>query len=326
MQQIRLGRSDLQVSRVAFGTWQLGGDWGDTDADAAIAAVRGARELGINFFDTAEGYGFGVSEELLARALGDDLRRHRDEIIIATKGGLRLTADGGLQRDSSPDALRHSVDASLAALGIETIDLYQVHWPDPAVPLDETAGALQELIGAGKIRHAGVSNFDAAQLAEFSRGMPAETLQPPYHLYRREAEASVLPYCRDADIGVLVYSPLGSGLLSGALRQDTEFAAGDWRGRSPVFRGKPLRRNLGVTAELQHYAQTRLGATVSQLAIAWVLAQPGIHVAIVGSRDSQHIREAADAVSLVLSQEDLDQIEKITAAATPVGGPTPEGF
>src|SRR5437660_1355921 len=175
---VRLGRSNLRVSRIAFGTWQLGGDWGATDEAAAIATIRHAADEGINFFDTAQGYGFGASEGLLARALDG---RRREDVVIATKGGLRPLPGGGVERDSSPNWIRTGVESSLKALGTDYIDLYQVHWPDPKVPFAETAGALAQLVEAGKIRHVGVSNFDAAQMEEFGRTLPVETVQPPYH-------------------------------------------------------------------------------------------------------------------------------------------------
>jgi aryl-alcohol dehydrogenase-like predicted oxidoreductase len=152
LRTVRLGMTDLDVSPIAFGTWQLGGEWGRFDEDEGVAAIRHARDLGVNLFDTAQGYGFGASERLLARALRDDLDHRREEVVIATKGGLRMTADG-LVRDSSPAWLRSGVEASLSALGVEHVDIYQVHWPDPKVPFAETAGALQELVEAGKIRH-----------------------------------------------------------------------------------------------------------------------------------------------------------------------------
>jgi len=209
MKNIRLGRSELEVSPIAFGTWQLGGDWGATDEEAAVAAIRRAAECGINFFDTAQAYGFGASESLLARALKG---RPRDEVVIATKGGLRPMAGGGIERDASPDWIRRGVDSSLKALGTDYIDLYQIHWPDPKVPFAETAGALADLKAAGKIRHVGVSNYDAAQMAEFSRTLPVETLQPVYHMFRRDIEESVLPYTKAHGIGVLAYGPSGPRL------------------------------------------------------------------------------------------------------------------
>ncbi|MFD4415474.1 aldo/keto reductase [Streptomyces sp. NPDC058467] len=317
-----LGMTNLKVSRIAFGTWQLGGDWGVFAEDEAKAAIRRARELGVTFFDTARAYGFGASERLLGDALRGELRGNRDELVIATKGGLRRT-DTGVARDASPQALREGVDASLTALGVDHIDLYQMHWPDPKVPVAETAGALRELLEAGKIRHVGVSNYDSGQMAEFSRTLPVETLQPPYHLFRREIEDTVLPYTRRHDIGVLVYGPLAHGLLTGALDEDTVFADDDWRSNSSVFRGEAYRRNLLVVRELEEFAD-ELGATVSQLAIAWTLAQPGVQVAIVGTRRADHVDESLAAADLTLAEADLKDIDAIMTAATPVAGPSPE--
>jgi len=324
MKTTTLGRSGLEVSRIAFGTWQLGGDWGEFDEYAAVAAIRRARELGVNFFDTAQAYGFGASEAILGKALRDELSHNRDELVIATKGGLRQT-DSGLVRDASPEWLRRGVDASLTALGIEHIDLYQVHWPDRAVPAAETAGALGELIAEGKIGHVGVSNYNSSQMAEFSATLPVETLQPPYHLFRREIEEEVLPYCLENNIGVLVYGPLAHGLLTGTLSVHTAFEDGDWRGTSKVFRGGTYRRNLATVRALEKFAANR-GITVSQLAIAWTLANPAVHVAIVGARQVSHIEDSLRAVDISLTDLDLDEIETIMDEATPVAGPSPEGM
>jgi aryl-alcohol dehydrogenase-like predicted oxidoreductase len=322
MKTTTLGRSGLEVSRIAFGTWQLGGEWGSFDEDAAIAAIRRARELGVNFFDTAQAYGFGVSERLLGRALRDELTRDRDQLVIATKGGLRRTY-AGVVRDASPAWLRAGVDASLTALGVDHIDLYQVHWPDAKIPAAETASALAELVAEGKIGHVGVSNYNAGQMAEFAETLPVETLQPPYHLFRRDIEASTLPYTRANDIGVLVYGPLAHGLLTGTLTEDTTFAADDWRGRSPVFAGKNYRNNLATVGALGKLAADS-GMTVSQLAIAWTLANPDVHVAIVGARSAHHIVDSLAAADIALSQADLAAIDKIMTIATPVDGPSPE--
>jgi aryl-alcohol dehydrogenase-like predicted oxidoreductase len=324
MKTTTLGRSGLHVSRIAFGTWQLGGDWGRFDETAAVAAIRRARDSGVNFFDTAQGYGFGASEQILGKALRDGLARNRDEFVIATKGGLRQT-DSGLVRDASPQWLRSGVEASLTALGVEHVDLYQVHWPDPVVPAAETAGALRELIAEGKIGHVGVSNYNDAQMAEFSATLPVETLQPPYHLFRREIEDEVLPYCRAHNIGVLVYGPLAHGLLTGTLSAHTAFADDDWRHASAVFSGDAYRRNLATVRTLEKFAADR-GITVSQLAIAWTLANPAVQVAIVGTRDLGHVDDSLAAVDVSLDEADLDEIDKIMAAATPVGGPSPEGM
>ena len=320
---VRLGMTDLQVSPVAFGTWQLGGEWGQFDEDAAITAIRQARELGVNLFDTAQGYGFGASERLLGKALRDDLDNRRDEVVIATKGGLRMT-DDGLIRDSSPEWLRSGVEASLRALDVEHIDVYQVHWPDPRAAFAETAEALQDLVDEGKIRHVGVSNFDAAQMAEFAQTRPVETLQPPYDLFRREIEEEILPYARDHDIGVLIYGPLAHGLLTGALDENTTFAADDWRSGAPFFKGDAYRRNIQVVRELERFASERFGVTVSQLAVAWTLANPAVQVAIVGARSRRHIEDSVAAAKLSLSEGDLERIDRIMADAVPLSGPSPE--
>jgi aryl-alcohol dehydrogenase-like predicted oxidoreductase len=321
MEKIRLGRSGLEVSPIAFGTWQLGGDWGATDQEAAVAAIQRAADSGINFFDTAQAYGFGASETILAKALKG---RPRDQVVIATKGGLRPIAGGGVERDSSPDWIRRGVDSSLKALGTDYIDLYQIHWPDAKVPFEETAGALAELKAAGKIRHVGVSNFDADQMDEFSRTLPVETLQPVYHLFRRDIEESVLPYAKAHDIGVLVYGPLGHGLLSGALTPETRFSPDDWRSKSDVFQGEPYRRNLRVVSALDRFAQLELGTSVSRLAIAWTLANPAVHVAIVGTRNPKHIEDAIAAAELELDPSALRRIEDIVSGEVRVGGPSPE--
>jgi aryl-alcohol dehydrogenase-like predicted oxidoreductase len=324
MKTTTLGRSGLEVSRIAFGTWQLGGEWGQFDEDAAVAAIRRARELGVNFFDTAQAYGFGASERILGMALRNELVGHREELVIATKGGLRQT-DSGLVRDASPEWLRKGVDASLTALGLDHIDLYQVHWPDATVPAAETAGALRDLVTEGKIGHVGVSNYSPEQMAAFSETLPVETLQPPYHLFRRAIEAEVLPYCLDNNIGVLVYGPLAHGLLTGTLSVHTAFDDDDWRATSGVFRGGTYRRNLATVRMLEKFAANH-GITVSQLAIAWTLANPAVHVAIVGARQVGHIEDSLRAVDISLTDSDLDEIDTIMDDATPVAGPSPEGM
>jgi aryl-alcohol dehydrogenase-like predicted oxidoreductase len=322
---VTLGVTGLTVSSVAFGTWQLGGEWGEFDEDEGIAAIRRARELGINLFDTAQGYGFGASERLLGRALRDDLDKRREEVVIATKGGLRMTEEG-LVRDASSAWLRSGVEDSLRALAIDHIDIYQVHWPDPKVPFAETAAALQELVDEGKIRHVGVSNFDVAQIAEFAQTRPVETVQPPYHLFRRDAEAELLPYTLQHHIGVLVYGPLAHGLLSGAMRADTPFADDDWRSGSPAFKGNGFSRNLEVVDRLKRFAAEQLGCSVAQLAVAWTLANPAVHVAIVGARHPRHIEESLAAAELSLGEADMEQIDRIMAGSVATGGPTPEGM
>jgi aryl-alcohol dehydrogenase-like predicted oxidoreductase len=324
MQTVTLGATGLEVTPLAYGTWQFGGDWGPVDERAAKEAIGHARSLGINFFDTAQAYGFGRSERLLGAALAADLRSARGSVVIATKGGLRMDGEN-LVRDASPAWLRKGVEASLDALGTDYVDLYQVHWPDPHTPVGETASALAELTREGLIRHVGVSNYSPAQIEQFAAVLPVETIQPPYHLFRRDAESALLPYAAAHGIGVLAYGPLAHGLLGGTLTEATTFAAGDWRSRSPAFTGPGFARNLQVVAALSAFAARR-GATVAQLAVAWVLANPAVQVAIVGARTPAHLAESLGALDLTLSQADLAEIDHIMAAAVPVGGPTPEGM
>jgi hypothetical protein len=318
----RLGRTDLLVSRIAFGTWQLGGDWGATDSKEAVTAIRRAADGGVNFFDTAQAYGFGASERLLAEALRG---RAREELVIATKGGLR-PADPGVARDASAQWIQTGIEESLRALATEYIDLYQVHWPDSKTAFEETADALAKAVADGKIRHVGVSNFDVAQIEEFSATLPVETLQPPYHLFRRDIEADLLPYARSKDIGVLVYGPLAHGLLSGHLGPDTRFASDDWRSKSPMFNGDPYEQNLRAVARLQGMATEELGITLAQLAAAWTLANTAVDVAIVGTRNPGHVDEALAAADIDLDEEVMRRIDEIMVDSAPVVGPSPEGM
>jgi aryl-alcohol dehydrogenase-like predicted oxidoreductase len=324
MQTVTLGATRLEVTPISYGTWQFGGDWGPVDERAAIGAIGHARALGINFFDTAQAYGFGRAERLLGQALAGELRSERGKLVIATKGGLRMDGDK-LVRDASPAWLRKGVESSLEALGIDYVDLYQVHWPDPGTPIPETAGALADLVREGLIRHVGVSNYSPAQITEFATVLPVETVQPPYHLFRRDIESGLLPYAKARDIGVLAYGPLAHGLLGGAITATTTFGASDWRSHSPAFTGPGFLRNLEVVQALRRFAADR-GATISQLAVAWVLAHPAVQVAIVGARTPEHLDESVGAAELRLSQDDLAEIDRIMAAAVPVGGPSPEGM
>jgi aryl-alcohol dehydrogenase-like predicted oxidoreductase len=324
MEYIQLGQTDLRASTIAYGTWQFGGDWGSFEAREAQAAIRRAHELGITLFDTAQAYGFGVSERVLGEALKPELKSQREKLIIATKGGLRM--DGSmLLRDASASWLRQGVEQSLRNLGVDYIDLYQVHWPDPKTPIEETASALAQLAQEGKIRYVGVSNYDVEQLRAFERVRKIDTLQPPYHLFRRDIEQAILPYCREHGIGVIVYGPLAHGLLAGGYTPQTSFASDDWRSKSPEFEGEPFVRNLAVVERLKEVAKQQ-GISVAQLAIAWVLANPAVDVAIVGARRPQQFEQTAPAADIHLTPETLGEIEQIMREAAPVGGPSPEGM
>jgi aryl-alcohol dehydrogenase-like predicted oxidoreductase len=323
MKYTQLGQTSLRVSTLSYGTWQFGGAWGSFETREAQAIIGQALDLGINFFDTAQAYGFGLAEQVLGQALRPELIRQRDRIIIATKGGLRKEGDA-VVRDSSARWIRQGVEQSLRNLSVDTIDLYQVHWPDPHTPFEETASALEQLTQEGKIRHVGVSNFDAQQMREFEKTRKIDSLQPPYHLFRRDIEQDILPYTRAHGIGVLVYGPLGHGLLGGGYAPHTTFAHDDWRSSSPVFQGEPFKRDLAVVDRLKTLAQQH-GMTVAQLAIAWVLANPAVDVAIVGARHPKQLAQTVPAADIQLSPDVLREIEQIMRGALPVGGPSPEG-
>jgi len=322
MQRVRLGKTELQVSPIAFGTWSFGGEWGAFDTDEAKSTIGRALELGITLFDTAQGYGFGAAERLLGGALW--ARARREDVFVATKGGLRMEG-GRLLRDASGRWLREGVESSLRNLDTDYVDLYQVHWPDERTPAEETAGALEDLVRQGKIRHVGVSNYDVKQMEELARFGRVETVQPPYHLFRREIEEEILPYAIDHDLGVLVYGSMAHGLLTGTMTPETRFAGDDWRAESPDFAGEPFRRNLAVVERLRTLAQQR-GITLPQLAVAWTLAQPAVHVTIIGARRPVHLEESAAAAAIELAPEDLAAIDAALTEAAPVWGPHPEGM
>jgi aryl-alcohol dehydrogenase-like predicted oxidoreductase len=322
MQYTQLGERGPRASRIAFGNWSAGGDWGSVDRAAAIAATRAALDLGITLFDTARAYGFGAAEELLGEALRPEITSARESLVSARTGG-RPTPGGCPPRDSSPAGLRRDLELSLRALGTDYVDLYQVHWPDPATPITETAETMDAFVREGKVRFVGVSNYDAREMTAFQQVRPVDTLQPPYHLFRRDIEESILPFAQEHGIGVLVYGPMAHGLLSGRMTESTTFAADDWRSKNDMFSGATFRRNLSIVRALEALASER-GMTVAQLAIAWTLANPAVDVAIVGARTPEQIRQTAPAADIRLSLQDLTRIEDILADEIPVGGPAPE--
>lgn len=328
MEYTQFGQTALHVSKMCYGTWQSGGDWGSVERaqwDAGKATIQKALELGINFFDTTPAYGFGLTERMLGEALRPYLRKSlREDLVLATKGGLHLEGDR-LLHDASPRWLRQGVEQSLVNLGVDYIDLYQVHWPDPNTPIIEMASILDQLVYEGKVRYVGVSNYDIAQMQAFERARKLDSLQLPYSLFRREIEQEILPYTRQHGIGVLVYGALAHGLLAGAFTPRTRFPADDWRSKSPIFQGESFQRNLAVVEHLKCLAE-REGMSVAQLAIGWVLTQPGIDVAIVGAHTPRQLEQTAQAGDTHLSQAMLQEIERIMREAVPIGGPAPEGM
>lgn len=243
--------------------------------------------------------------------------------MVATKGGLRPIEEG-VVRDAGRDWLRQGLESSLKHLGIEYVDLYQVHWPDDATPAEETAAVLRQFVEEGKVRHVGVSNYNARQMHALERHLKIDTLQPPYHIFRREVEKHVLPYCEAHGIGTLAYGPLAHGLLGGAYDMETRFESDDWRSESSAFSGDPFARNLQVVERLKKFAFDR-GLTVAQVAIGWVLAHPGVDVALVGARRPDQIEGTAQAGDLFLDSDELEEVAELIDDAIEVGGATPEG-
>lgn len=305
MKTVVLGRSGLEISPITLGTWQLGGDWGPVDEDTAIATIHRARELGVNIFDTAHAYGFGASERLLGAALRDDLDHRRHEVVIATKGGLRLDDIGVPYADSDPAWLREGIESSLEALGIDYVDLYQVHAPDDQRSFEETAMAMAEMVREGLVQHVGVSNYLVPHLAAFASVQPVETLQSRYNVVEREIEGEVLPYAASHDIGVLAYAPLAHGVLSAAMGEQPKFVDGDWRRYAPPFQGELYAGRYAGALGMARHAKERLGLDAAQLAIAWALAHPAVTTVIVGTRNVGHIEDAVAVAEQELSREQL---------------------
>src|SRR5712671_4430291 len=273
--------TQLRVSRVALGTWAMGGwMWGGTDKREAVATIRAALDQGINLIDTAPVYGFGVSEEIVGQALGAGARRA--QAVIATKVGLEWR-DGKVYRNATRDRIMREIHESLRRLRTDYIDIYQVHWPDPLVPIEETAEAMRTLYDQGKIRAIGVSNFSVAQMERFRRVAPLHVLQPPYNLFERAIEAEILPYCRANNIATLGYGALCRGLLSGRMRADTAFEGDDLRRIDPKFQPPRFGQYLDAVRQLDVLAQRHFHRGVIHLAVRWMLDQ-GVSVALWGGR------------------------------------------
>jgi aryl-alcohol dehydrogenase-like predicted oxidoreductase len=306
----------LRVSRVALGTWAMGGwMWGGTDQRESVATIQAAVNQGINLIDTAPVYGFGVSEEIVGTAL----EGIRNDVVIATKVGLEWR-DGKVFRNASRARIMHEVDESLRRLRTDYIDIYQVHWPDPLVPIEETAEAMRSLYEQGKIRAIGVSNFSVAQMERFRRVAPLHVVQPPYNLFERAIEADILPYCRDNQMVTLGYGALCRGLLSGRMRPDTIFDGDDLRRVDPKFQPPRFAQYLDAVRQLDELAQRRFNRRVIHLAVRWMLDQ-GISVALWGGRHPDQVEAALGVAGWSLNQANREVIERIVNAAVtdPVG-------
>ncbi len=308
METMKIGTSGLTASRIALGTWAIGGwMWGGTsDLDESVRTIRSAVERGITLIDTAPVYGFGRSEEIVGLALSGGLR---ERAVIATKTGLEWQA-GKVSRNSSPARIRNEVEQSLRRLRTDYIDLYQVHWPDPLVPIQETAEALARLLNEGKIRAIGVSNFSPAQMTEFRNAAPIHSVQPPYNLFEREAESGVLSYAAQHDIAVLCYGALCRGLLTGTITATTQFHGDDLRRNDPKFQQPRFAQYLAAVASLDRYARDRYGLPVLALAVRWVLDQ-GDTIALWGARRPAQLDAVEDAMGWKLDDEAKRRIDEI---------------
>ncbi|MFT9375172.1 aldo/keto reductase [Komagataeibacter saccharivorans] len=305
------------VSRIALGTWAIGGwMWGGPDDRQAIATIQEAVDLGITLIDTAPVYGFGHSEEVVGQAL----QGRRDRVAIATKVGLDWTEDHKPFRNTSAARIRKEIEASLRRLRTDYIDLYQVHWPDSAVSMEETARTLESLVQEGKVLALGVSNFTIAQMEEFRAFAPLSAVQPPYNLFERAMEHDILPYARQHGLAILAYGPLCRGLLSGKMTAQTEFGPDDLRSADPKFQSPRFAQYLEAVRQLQDFARERHGKSLLALAIRWVLDQ-GPTIALWGARRPDQIAAVADAMGWSLSAADLRDIDKIlnTCIKDPVG-------
>jgi aryl-alcohol dehydrogenase-like predicted oxidoreductase len=328
---VQLGRTDMQITRVGFGAWAIGGGgwafaWGDQDDRESLAAMRYAVERGVNWIDTAAVYGLGHSEELVGRLLAE--LPPGDRPYVFTKCGLiwdEQDRTAVAKRVGRPESIRREIDRSLLRLGVERIDLYQVHWPaEDGTPIEEYWQALLDLKREGKARAVGLSNHKAEQLERAERIGHVDTLQPPFSPIRRDVAAAELPWCDDHGTGVIVYSPMQSGLLTGSFTEAraAAFPAGDWRSRSPEFQPPRLQSNLALAEALRPIAG-RHGTTVGAIAVAWTLSVRGVTGAIVGARSPQQVDGWIAAADLTLTSADRAEIAAAIATTGAGTGPLP---
>jgi len=312
MQTRQLGNSDMQITRLGLGTWAIGGGgwafgWGPQDDEASIATIHRAIDLGINWIDTAAVYGLGHSEEIVAKAL----KGRSDRPYVFTKGSRVWNDQGEITSSLKEQSLRREVENSLRRLEVDTIDLYQLHWPNPDPDIEEGWSTLAKLKSEGKLRYIGVSNFSVEQMERARKIAPITSLQATYSLIKRDIERDILPYCQEHNIGVIVYSPMMSGLLSGKMTRERidNFPEDDWRKRNEEFQEPRLSRNLKLASLLQDigYPYNR---TTAEVAIAWTLRHPAVTGAIVGGRRPEQVEEIIGAAEFRLSESELEQIEK----------------
>ena len=317
MKTRKLGYSDLHLTPIGLGTWAMGGGdwkfgWGDQDDAASIASVHQALDAGVNWIDTAAIYGHGHAERVVGKAIQD----RRDDVLIATKCGRVWEGESReIGKSLRRESVHREIDLSLQRLGIDCIDLYQIHWPEPDEEIEEGWGAVAELVEAGKIRYAGVSNFNMEQLKRIQPIHPVTSLQPPYSMLRREVEEEILPYCRENQIGIVAYSPMQAGLLTGRFSKERvqNLPANDWRKANPFFTSPQLEANLSIIEQLRPVA-AQMEITLPQLALAWVLRRSEITAAIAGARRPEQILETVKAGEIVIHDELLLKIDRMLSA------------
>jgi aryl-alcohol dehydrogenase-like predicted oxidoreductase len=310
MKTKQLGNSDLSITPVGFGAWAIGGSgwefgWGEQDDEASVAAIHRALELGVNWIDTAAVYGMGHSEEVVAFALKT---WPGPRPYVFTKCGLRWDEQGYVHRDLTADSVRRECEDSLRRLNVDVIDLYQIHWPTE--DLEEGWGTMAQLQREGKVRWIGVSNFNVEEVRRAQAIAPVTSLQPPYSLVHRDVEREILPFCRSNGLGVIVYSPMASGLLTGAMTREraASLPESDWRSRDIEFREPKLSKNLALVERLREVGD-RVQRPPGQVAIAWALRNPAVTGAIVGARNANQVEGNVDAATLRLTDKEMAEIE-----------------
>jgi aryl-alcohol dehydrogenase-like predicted oxidoreductase len=321
MQSRTLGRSGLRVSAQGLGCMGMSEFYGATDDTESIATIHRALDLGINFLDTSDVYGPYKNEELVGRAI----KGRRNQVVVATKFGIVRDPANPQKRgvNGKPEYIRQSCEASLRRLQIDTIDLYYQHRVDPDTPIEETVGALAQLIQEGKIRHIGLSEANPATLRRACKTHPITALQTEYSLWSRDPETEILPTCRELGIGFVAYSPLGRGFLTGQFRRFEDLPAGDFRRNTPRWQGENFQKNLDVLHKVEELAQTH-HCTSSQLALAWVLAQGDDIVPIPGTKRRKYLEENAAADDIKLTKEELAHIDEVFPLGAAVGSRYPE--